>query len=1142
MAASLAELRAIFCDALDETVAERARFLEQACHGNSELRAEVEALLAAHADAGEMPPDATEAADTVLEPAPVRDGAMIGPYRLIEKIGEGGFGLVFLAEQRQPLQRRVAIKILKQGMDDRQVIARFEAESQALALMEHPNIAHVLDSGFTNGEAGELGSGRPYFVMELCRGIPITEYCKAHGVPLKERLELFISVCLAVQHAHLKGIIHRDLKPSNVLVTMHDDQPVIKLIDFGIAKATGRQLMGSTCTGLAQMIGTPLYMSPEQAQTGGTDIDTRTDIYSLGVLLYELLTAATPFDADRLHEAGYDEMRRIIREEEPPRPSQRLRQDETKGMKADTKGESRPESSLFIQRSSLQELDWIVMKALEKDRTRRYMTAGALAADVRHYLQNEPVLACPPSRWYRFGKLARRHQGALVAAALVVLALVTGTVVSVWQAVRATAAMNAEVQALLDLGEQQLATQRELERTKQAEETATRELFEALVAQARANRLSPRMGQRFGTLEILRKATGIARQLHLPPERFLELRNEALAAMALTDLRVVKEWSGSGGAAIAFDFQLERYASAEADGTVYIRRVGDGAEICRLPGQGHRDCAPLLSPDGRFLALRYPRLRKVAVWQVAAQDPSMILDEKHRDYVAFSRDGRLAGIGGPKGVADIFDLASGTKIQSLQFPGEAVECLEFDLQGRQLAVLYRVLGGGWAPMQVLDLQTGKVLCQQSIAANGPACLAWHPDGRTLAACHRQGDVEAISLWDATTWKQIGLLEGLSGGGLTCEFSHAGILLASNGWEGTLRLWDPLTCRELFRTPRIRCGRFSLDDRFMVTAWDDDKFRILEIAAGGEYRTLTAKPLAGKKRFANSSFSADGRLLAAGADGGFGIWEFSTGKNLLFLNSVLPHFVSLESSEALLTRGPSGLHRWPIRRDPTTGSMHIGVHERLPAGSGGSEFAHSADRKVLVSTAQGWPYVVFADQPGRWVPLRPHADVRYVAVSPDGRWAATGGFGHPGGAKVWEPQTGKLVKDLRVGPFCRVAFSPDGKCLLTGIGNGQIRVWEVGTWTEVVIQEPLRGVAFAFSPDGKLLAAETGAGVARLLDPETGKEYAQLEAPNEHVSLHFTFSPDCTKLVCASGNGHCLHIWDLPALRRQLAAMELDWQP
>src|SRR5499433_1730678 len=298
----------------------RAAYLDEACGPDAELRSEVESLLHAHDATGgfleHVPagPDPTEDYRPIAE----RPGTVIGPYKLMEQIGEGGFGLVFVAEQQQPIRRHVALKILKPGMDTRQVIARFEAERQALALMDHANIAHVFDGG-------ETISGRPYFVMELVRGIPITRFCDENHLPVRERLELFLSVCQAVQHAHQKGSIHRDLKPSNVLVTLHDDRPVVKVIDFGIAKATGQQLTDKTLfTNFAQLVGTPLYMSPEQAQMSGLDIDTRTDIYSLGVLLYELLTGTTPFDRERLRTVGYDEMRRIIREEEPPRPSTRL--------------------------------------------------------------------------------------------------------------------------------------------------------------------------------------------------------------------------------------------------------------------------------------------------------------------------------------------------------------------------------------------------------------------------------------------------------------------------------------------------------------------------------------------------------------------------------------------------------------------------------------------------------------------------------------------------------------------------------------------------------------------------------------------------------------------------------------------------
>jgi serine/threonine protein kinase len=312
--------RSIFLGALEvHDPVERAAYLERACAGNPGLRRQVEQLLNAHEHPGPfMDHAAAELVATEDEPITEQPGVVIGSYKLLEQIGEGGFGVVFMAEQQHPVRRKVALKVLKPGMDTRQVIARFEAERQALALMDHPNIAHILDGGATE-------SGRPYFVMELVRGIPITEYCDQSRLPVRERLELFINVCQAVQHAHQKGVIHRDLKPTNVLVTLHDDRAVVKVIDFGIAKATGQQLTEKTLfTNFAQMVGTPLYMSPEQAQMSGLDVDTRCDIHALGVLLYELLTGTTPFDKQRLKTMGYDEIRRLIREEEPIRPSARI--------------------------------------------------------------------------------------------------------------------------------------------------------------------------------------------------------------------------------------------------------------------------------------------------------------------------------------------------------------------------------------------------------------------------------------------------------------------------------------------------------------------------------------------------------------------------------------------------------------------------------------------------------------------------------------------------------------------------------------------------------------------------------------------------------------------------------------------------
>jgi hypothetical protein len=442
MSVSISREKTVFYAALDVAdPAQRGQYLDQACASDAELRVAVEGLLAVHADSEQFFDDCASsvmvlpaaelesaAALTAALCGPLfeeKPGTIIGHYKLLQKIGEGGCGLVYLAEQAEPVRRRVALKVIKLGMDTKNVIARFEAERQALAMMDHPNIARVLDAGATD-------TGRPYFVMELVNGVKITEYCDQNRLGLEQRSELFIQVCRAIQHAHQKGIIHRDIKPSNVLVTMLDGVPVPKVIDFGIAKAiSGEQLTDLTVfTAHEHFIGTPAYMSPEQAELSSLGIDTRSDIYSLGVLLYELLTGKTPFDQQELVHAGLDEMRRKLREQDPPRPSTKLA-----GMRMEELAQTAVHRRVEPNRFKLLlkgDLDWIVMTAMEKDRNRRYQTAIGLGLDVQHYLNHEPVVARPPSNWYRLQKLVRRNRVVFLAGSAVVAALLIGTVTSTW--------------------------------------------------------------------------------------------------------------------------------------------------------------------------------------------------------------------------------------------------------------------------------------------------------------------------------------------------------------------------------------------------------------------------------------------------------------------------------------------------------------------------------------------------------------------------------------------------------------------------------------------------------------------------------------------------------------------------------------
>jgi len=444
----------IFESSLKLPAGQRADYLQKTCGGDAALRTRIEGLLKAYQDAGRFMEEPAATRKTIvllLPPSDEKPGDRIGRYKLLQQIGEGGCGVVYMAEQEEPVCRRVALKIIKLGMDTKSVIARFEAERQVLAMMDHPNIAKVLDAGATE-------SGRPFFVMELVRGIKITDYCDQNKLSARERLGLFMQVCNAIQHAHQKGIIHRDIKPSNILATAHDGLPVPKVIDFGIAKATQGRLTDQTLfTAFEQFIGTPAYMSPEQAEMSGLDIDTRSDIYALGVLLYELLTGRTPFDAKELLQSGIDEMRRTIREKEPARPSTRLSTMLDADLTAVAQRRKAEAPKLIHMMSG--DLDWIVMKALEKDRTRRYETANAMAMDVQRYLNNEPIVARPPSTIYRFQKLVRRNKTIFTTASVGVAALVIGLILSLYLFVQEKSALKRAIAA--EQAEKQLREQAE---------------------------------------------------------------------------------------------------------------------------------------------------------------------------------------------------------------------------------------------------------------------------------------------------------------------------------------------------------------------------------------------------------------------------------------------------------------------------------------------------------------------------------------------------------------------------------------------------------------------------------------------------------------------------------------------------------
>lgn len=620
---SLVLAKDVFADALDMEPPRREAFIRQACRGDDVLIAEVLGLVSAHEGSKNFLSLTTITGEPDAGESP---GTRIGKYKLRELIGEGGFGSVFLAEQEQPVRRRVALKIIKLGMDTKSVVARFEQERQALALMEHPNIAKVLDAGST-------GSGRPYFVMELVKGDPVTTYCDRNSLTIRERLGIFEQVCHAVHHAHTKGVVHRDIKPSNILVATQDGRPLAKIIDFGIAKATAHRLTDKTVfTEFRNFIGTPEYMSPEQAE-GSLDIDTRTDVYSLGVLLYELLTGSTPFDAKTLRSAAQAEVQRIIREVEPPRPSTRIQQ--SKGTIAHVAAHRRVDATR-LGGLVKGELDWIVMKTLDKDRARRYDSASALAADVQRHLNGEPVAAAPPTKLYRARKLIRRHRTAVLAAGVVGLSLMVG---AVGMGVLAYKESNARARAERAEGEMRKRSE-ELERVARFQGAQLREfrpdaiaglLRSELVNQTReslehAKATPERMEQELGTLRGLLarpNLTNIAVKLLDGSiiERSVKAVNEQFANQPLVKARLLQTLSD----AMLNLGLVDRAADTQTE-ALTIRR--------RELGREHADTLESMTAAAELLRRRGKKEEATALYEEAYATSRRVLGNEHRVTLA----------------------------------------------------------------------------------------------------------------------------------------------------------------------------------------------------------------------------------------------------------------------------------------------------------------------------------------------------------------------------------------------------------------------------------------------------------------------------------------------------------------------------
>ncbi|MGA3284254.1 MAG: protein kinase [Verrucomicrobiota bacterium] len=1086
------ETRAVFTAALALSAPEeRARYLDEACQGKPELRQRVEVLLCAHEQASSFleQPAAPSPRKTIVFSPPLTEkpGDKIGHYKLLEEIGEGAFGRVFMAEQTEPVCRKVALKIIKAGMDTREVIARFEAERQALALMDHPNIAKVLDAGATE-------TGRPYFVMELVRGIPITAYCEQQQLSTAGRLQLFMKVCHAVQHAHQKGIIHRDLKPTNILVTLIDGEAVPKVIDFGIAKALGQKLTEKTLfTAFQQMVGTPAYMSPEQAALSGVDVDTRSDIYSLGVLLYELLTGVTPFDQETLRKAALDEICRLIRETEPPKPSTRLTQ-----LARSQKSEVRSQKWKEVHG----DLDWIVMKCLEKDRARRYETANSLADDIERHLKLEPVNAAAPSALYLAGKFVRRHKAGLATATALVLFMVVGAVVSTWQAVRATRA------------------EREQTQLREAAETAR----EQVEARAYASDMSlaahsASSGANLGSVEDL-----LARWRHSEPDRrgwewyYLNglCHREILTIDADTNgLRSVA-WSPDG----------RRLASAGRDGVARLWDPSTGRKIAELRGHAEMVECVAWSPDSRRLATS-SRDNTIRVWEAETASAVLTLTG-HNDAVfsvAWSRDGKkLASVSWDR-TARIWDAATGAEVLTVTNP-EPLHGVSWNADGTCVAVC------SGDTTTVLDTVTGKRLRMFDSGVR----VAWSPDGKWLAG---GGYDSWVKIMDAVTGTNV-VMVGLHGEGvLNVAWSPDGMRLASAcQGEGTVKIWDARNRTEVrsFRghAGSVREVSWRPDGEQLASAGIDGTVKVWDAKSGNPSLSTKTQPA----QCLLVAWRPDGQQLACGgSDGLVRVWDIAGTRDPTILHAHTGWAYAMgwnPTGTRIASGGQDGLIKvW----EPTTGQelWHVQAYTRVQDHRKFvRSLAWSPDGKRLASVGEdNYLNIWDADTGAKLVTTHFHGSTMAFAVAwrPDGKQLAVGlASARAGEIQLLDAATGKL-EHAWLGhrdTIRSVAWRPDGKQLASASDDTTVKVWDTETGREIHTlfghSSMVRSVAW--NPDGTRLASGSWDRTVRIWDPATGEEVCSIAEPIRTAQVlgavfAVAWSPDGTQIASADEGGTIL---------------------
>ncbi|MGO8698726.1 MAG: protein kinase domain-containing protein [Limisphaerales bacterium] len=1107
----------------------RRVFLDKACVGDTALRERLESLLAAHDQTNRsLPSDEAASRGTIRIDMPdaldEAVGQTLGRYKLSEKIGEGGCGAVYVAEQTQPVRRRVAVKVIKLGMDTKAVIARFEAERQALAMMDHPNIAKVLDGGATE-------TGRPYFVMELVHGIRITDYCDQNNLTTTDRLDLFIKVCQAIQHAHQKGIIHRDIKPSNILVTVHDGVPVPKVIDFGIAKATEGRLTDATVyTQVHQFIGTPAYMSPEQMEMSGLDIDTRSDIYSLGVLLYELLVGATPFDAFLLSASGIDGMRRTIRNVEPVRPSARfatLRGDE---LTTAAKYRSAESGRVFHQLKG--DLDWIVMKCLEKDRARRYETANGLAFDLRRHLNNEPVLARPPSTAYKLQKAFRRNKLVCVAALVVLAALFIGLGSATVMYFRERVAL---------IGEQQQRL-----RAQSAQKLAETEREKALASEEQAQRLLYAEDMNLAQQALKVNNLGRARRLldrHRPQPGELDLRGwewRYLWSQTRADDHEVFSVGTNRLHPLSFSADGQWLAREQAGITAVTDLISRRSVLRRT-----NSFLPVFAHHGARLAFvdRSSTNDAIVLLDMAGQKESRWetpLDSTK--WIDFTPDDRrlltVSEQPANETNADLtaWETATGRQLWQRRIGRPSTgNGRPYAISPDGAAIAVALTEGR---VQVLQTQNGSERFTISATEEYTMAVAFSPDSSTLLTGAGYTD-STIRLWDARNGATNGALEGHRSWVSDLLFTPDRNALISSSGDQTIRLWDWPS----FKPVGVLRGHLDEVDglalapngRTLASRCKDGSVYLWDVTKASRHAGYQILP--GRQEYSNPVFSPDSRsILAANFNGGVNVWDAFT----LQESSHLP---------GNLTNGADPIispdARWVMRADAAGGLRVADARTGLEvtnfvAAPGGFNPWITDNSEFLVTLSAGNTIL----------------DVWNVDT-----WRKQGSLGLPNGV-VWGFTTSQpdsfvisTSQGLRLfdvtklnqpprriespGNALGLAISPDGRVLAGAYEDGAVQIWDMGT---LQLLESLKGfllaaTSAAFSHDGRRLAASSnGQEAVKLWDAETWQEVLTLSGEgSQFFSLKFSPDDRCLMAVNPSGLGY---VWTAPTWD-QIKAVEAD---